>query len=218
MQSRHACPPLWHLTDGRRLAISAALMRLPQGSGLVLREYKAQQRSKLLAAHALSARRKRLVTLVAQDTKLTKRLMARKLASGAHLPGRVLGKALPFYRTFALRSAVAHSLPQGIKALRAGANILFISPVCPTRSHPGAPHLGALRARLLASRLQSRGASVIALGGIASRHLNSLEGFPRLSGIAAVEWIGTSPPSLLARTMARRGTKQKKKIPILSGQ
>ena len=57
-------------------------------------------------------------------------------------------------------------------AFREGADIVFLSPVFPTQSHPGAPALGPVRFGLMA-----RGAAgpVLALGGMTPQRARRLQ-------------------------------------------
>jgi thiamine-phosphate pyrophosphorylase len=75
--------------------------------------------------------------------------------------------------------ATAHSLRELARARRADAALL--SPVFPTRSHPGGKVLGPLRFRLLAQRSP---VPVIALGGLNPRAARRLK-WPRWAGIDA---------------------------------
>ncbi|MGZ8283326.1 MAG: thiamine phosphate synthase, partial [Allosphingosinicella sp.] len=68
-------------------------------------------------------------------------------------------------------------------AERSGADILFLSPVFPTRSHPGAPALGPRRFARLARRTRL---PVIALGGVDARKGKAL------SRLGAWGWAGIS--------------------------
>ena len=72
-----------------------------------------------------------------------------------------------------------HSLREIGQASRAAA--LLLSPVLPTRSHPGAKTLGPLRFRLLAARAK---VPVIALGGMNQRRAKALK-WPQWAGIDA---------------------------------
>jgi thiamine-phosphate pyrophosphorylase len=67
---------------------------------------------------------------------------------------------------------------------RAGAAILFVSPVFPTRSHPGAPPLGPMRAARIGRGL---GLMVIGLGGMTARRWGRVRrlGFDGWAGIDA---------------------------------
>lgn len=68
--------------------------------------------------------------------------------------------------------ATAHSLREIGAANRLGADAIVVSPVFPTRSHPGARPLGVVRFRLLAARAQG---PVIALGGMDARRARRLK-------------------------------------------
>jgi len=59
---------------------------------------------------------------------------------------------------------------------------VLLSPVFPTRSHPGGKVLGALRFRLLAARSRL---PVLALGGMNARRARALRGF----GWAAIDGL-----------------------------
>jgi thiamine-phosphate diphosphorylase len=58
---------------------------------------------------------------------------------------------------------------------RFGADYAFLSPVLPTQSHPGEPHLGIEKFREMAARAAL---PVIALGGINADNRDQLKGFP----------------------------------------
>ncbi len=166
LQSRDArargLPPLWFMTDGARVADPVATAAaLPRGAGVILRDYGAPDRAALAHALARVCQRGALVFLVAGDA----RLAAQVGADGVHLPERLLARlpALRHARPRWLLTAAAHGPAALRRAARGGADAAFLSPVFPTRSHPGAPHLGAVRFAALA---RSAGVPVYALGGI----------------------------------------------------
>jgi thiamine-phosphate pyrophosphorylase len=66
-----------------------------------------------------------------------------------------------------------HSLREIRQAERAGAELLFLSPVFPTRSHPEAKSLGRLRFALLARQTKL---PVVALGGMSGQRAKALSG------------------------------------------
>jgi thiamine-phosphate pyrophosphorylase len=80
-----------------------------------------------------------------------------------------------------LRSAAVHSVREGIAARRQGVDLVFISPVYATRTHPGAATLGALRAATIARYVAL---PAIALGGMDARR------FRRLHGLGFHGWAG----------------------------
>ena len=78
-----------------------------------------------------------------------------------------------------MRLITAHCLREIALAQRAHADAILLSPVWPTRSHPGARGLGALRFRLLAARAR---VPVIALGGMTPLRARAL-GWARWAAI-----------------------------------
>jgi thiamine-phosphate pyrophosphorylase len=153
MPARQPLPRLWLMTDERQgSALWSALERLPAGSGVIFRHRSlpATERRLLFARVRRVARRRRLLLILAGPPRLARAWRA----DGVH--GRVRGRA-------GLRTAPVHDLVQIREAERAGAQLLFLSPAFPTRSHPGAPPLGPVRFRLLA---RSTRLPVAALGGM----------------------------------------------------
>ncbi|KLE34162.1 thiamine phosphate synthase [Aurantiacibacter luteus] len=75
--------------------------------------------------------------------------------------------------------ATAHDMRGIAQANRVGADAVMLSPVFPTRSHPGAPTLGPRRFRTLA---QHAAMPVIALGGMNAETARRL-GWPRWAAI-----------------------------------
>lgn len=134
-----------------------ALHRLPQGAGVIFRHYGwPQDRRRALFDRVRDlARRRRLVLLLAGDAR-TARAWG---ADGWH--GRY--GAAEHVRRGLLHSAPVHDVPQMRAAERNGAHVLLLSPVFPTRSHPGAQVLGRVRFAIL---LRKARRPVIALGGM----------------------------------------------------
>ncbi len=153
-------PVLWLFTDARRLPDPrAAVARLPPGlCGVVLRHDGTPGRRALGQDLARICRRRRLTLVVAGDTRL-----ALALGAGIHLragrwPDAVRPRARPVVRT-----SSAHDGTELRRAEQAGADLVFLSPVFATDSHPGAMALGVTRWSQLA---RSRRDHVAALGGI----------------------------------------------------
>ncbi|MEO1658761.1 MAG: thiamine phosphate synthase [Pseudomonadota bacterium] len=93
------------------------------------------------------------------------------LMARGHLPGADGTHA--FSRTEGLRTAPSHGFAEARRAVQQGADALFISPVLPTESHPGAPSLGPVRAARLAASVK---VPSLALGGINERTARVLHG------------------------------------------
>ena len=157
-------PTIWLLSDARSDAgLDAALRKLPRGSGLVFRHYHledCQRRARFDRVARLARARDHVVALA--GSKAQARRWGADLAYGPR------GDLVP-----------VHNLRELGRALRAVA--VLLSPVYPTRSHPGAPVLGPLRFRLLAARAKL---PVIALGGMNPRSAGRLK-WPRWAGIDA---------------------------------
>ena len=135
-------PDIWLVSDARNdAALERALWRLPRGSGLIFHGH----------------------TLILSGSAGEARQWGAAGAYGA--PARLASGP----RT--LRLITVHSLRELAQAHRARANAVLISPVFPTRSHPGAPVLGPVRFRLLAARSQ---VPVIALGGMTLHRARTL--------------------------------------------
>jgi thiamine-phosphate pyrophosphorylase len=152
MQKRHSSklPRLWLMTDERMgEALLPSIRALPRGSGVIFRHYKLPRdaRRTLLERVRRAAARKRLVLLE---------------AGKGH--GRHRGAV----------TAPVHNIRERIAAERAGAQLLFVSPVFETASHRGAKPLGRVKFGILV-----RGARcpVVALGGMNTRRARALSEF-----------------------------------------
>lgn len=167
MPRRQALPRSWLMTDerlGDRLF--AALERLPEEGGVVFRHYSLAERERRALFNRVRAAHQGLLLLAGPAEQ------ARDWgADGSH--GRGRGKGL--------RSAPVHGHREIRVAERDGADLLFLSPVFATRSHPEAQTLGLARFAWLARRTTL---PVIALGG-----MDATRG-KRLGSFGAYGWAG----------------------------
>ena len=160
-----ACPDLWAISDARNdAALERSLARLPRGSGLVFRHYHlgGKARRRRFERLARIARLHGHAVVLAGDARAARRWRAQG-AYGA--PATLAGGPA------CLRLVTVHSLRELGAAQRARAHAVLLSPVFPTRSHPGGKTLGPLRFRLIARHAR---VPVIALGGMdraRARHL-----------------------------------------------
>lgn len=164
-KSRDGLPTLWLMTDERvdDARLLAAVGALPRGAGVVFRHYRlpmADRRALFDRVRAI-ARRRGLLLLLGGDARQARAWRA----DGWH--GRSRGR--PEWPM--VHSAAAHGLAEIRAAERAGAQLLFLSPVFPTRSHPGVRALG--RSRFAGLARQAR-RPVIALGGMTARRAAAL--------------------------------------------
>ena len=167
-------PAIWLISDARNDAVlEQALRRMPRGSGFIYRhdhlgDPARWQRFRTLRHVARSCGH----TVILADSALTATEWG---ADGIYGAPRALWPT----RRDLLHLATAHDLTEIGLANRLGADAVLLSPVFATRSHPGAPALGAARFRLLARHSQ---ATVIALGGM-DAHRAAVLNWPRWAAI-----------------------------------
>jgi len=159
-------PDVWLITDARMDdRLEAAIDRLPRGSGVVFRHYHlpaAERRARFRQIARRARQRGHRVVLSGSAGQAW-----RWNAGGAYGGPCALAKGPAL-----LRLVTAHSLREIGRANRLRADAVLLSPVFPTRSHPGAKTLGAARFRLLASRAL---VPVIALGGMSRQRAAALK-------------------------------------------
>jgi thiamine-phosphate pyrophosphorylase len=156
---RGKLPPLFLFTDPERMDILALAQTLPPFlCGVVFRHDGAPDRAQLARRLRAICRARRLILVIAGDAKL-----ALALQAGLHMRGGVRPDLTRLPR-HTLRTASVHDAHQLRRARDNLADIVFMSPVFPTRSHPGAATLGAHCWRRLARRAAP--AKAYALGGI----------------------------------------------------
>ncbi len=155
MPPRHPIPNIWLISDARNdAALEAALHRLPRGSGLIFRHYHLPSVTRAARYRQLARTARAHGHIVILSGSATE---ARRWgADGAYGKAARLGAG-----GRALRLVTVHSLRELARARRADA--VLLSPVFPTRSHPGGTVLGPLRWRLIAAHAR---VPVIALGGM----------------------------------------------------
>jgi len=180
MRPRQTLPNLWLVSDARTDArdesgLERAMALLPRGTGVVFRHYHlpAREREARFRSLARIARGRGLWLAWAGSAREARALGADACYGPAALLTR--GPALG-------RLVTAHALREIGMAERARADAVLLSPVFPTRSHPGGKVLGALRFRLLAARSR---VPVLALGGMNARRARALRGF----GWAAIDGL-----------------------------
>lgn len=173
-------PPLVLFSDEDRMSNPEAAMRaLPDGSTILVRARQPKRRCQLARYAKNLAAKRDLAVFVADDP-----AMARRLGLALHLPEKSHRKLMRWQaKTGLCATASAHTLRAASHALALGARAIFLSPVFPTASHPNGPHLGAVRARLMARQLPG---PVYALGGVSARKAGLLEGFAGLAAIGAL--------------------------------
>ena len=166
MQSRQPLPRLWLMTDERLGdGLQTAVARLPEDAGIVFRHYSLADTERRALFDA--------VKRAAPGPVLLAGTPAAALAWGADgSHGRYPGAT----------TAPAHNLAEIRAAEEAGAALIFLSPVFPTRSHPGAAALGPEGFAALAAETLL---PVVALGGMNAARAATLSGAYGWAGIDA---------------------------------
>lgn len=166
MARNQSLPDLWLISDLRNDAVlESALLGLPRGSGFIYRHYHLdgpERWQRFRALRRIARLRKHRVVLA--DSALTATEWG---ADGIYGAPRSLWPT----RRGLLHLATAHNLREIGLANRLGADAVLLSPVFPTRTHPGGDTLGPMRFRLLAKASQ---APVIALGGMSAERAKAL--------------------------------------------
>lgn len=162
MPIRQAIAPKPYLFTDERVkdaALLRAVQRLPKGAVVVFRHYNTPQdaRSALFLRLRTTVRRRGVMLLEAGPNR-------HRFADtdGWHFSnwrGRTLRRSPPV-------TASAHTVADLLKAKRAGAGAVFISPVFPTNSHKGAWAMGPLAYRRMARRAETLGMIPLPLGGM----------------------------------------------------
>jgi len=176
MPWRQTLPDLWLLSDERNdAALEGALGRLPRGSGFVYRHYHLPAEARRARFDALSGEARRLGHLVvlAADSWSDVEEWGGDGLYGAD--DAVVGVRPPSL----LWLARAHDADEIATANRHRADGIFLSPVFPTRSHPGTATLGSKAFHSLARTSE---APIIALGGMTRERAAEL-GWPRWGAI-----------------------------------
>ena len=154
-------------------ALLPSIAALPKGSGIVFRHYSLDPRARAALFRKVSAvaRRHRHVLVV----------------GGLPIPAPVWRVTGRHGRIRGAITAPVHSLREAIEAKRAGAKLLFVSPIFATQSHLGAPVLGRARFGLLIANLR---VPVVALGGMNKARARSLLSM-KIYGWAAISALAT---------------------------
>ena len=162
MVRRHPLPPQWLFSD-ERLTVGVVRLAalLPPGSGVVLRHDSMAPgaRWRLLRRLMRVARTRGLTILLAG----TPGTAGRWGAHGVHLRRHDAHRAAQAHRLGLIVTMPVHDAREARRARCAQADGVFISPLYPTRSHPGAQALGLAEWLRLArlTRVQA-----FALGGM----------------------------------------------------
>lgn len=165
-------PKIWLMTDERIDDLPAVVAALPRGGGVVFRHYS-------LPSPARAA-------LFAQVRRVAVRRQLTLVVAGPPLRGSDGRHNAPPGKATRIHTAAVHNARELRAARQSRADLLFVSPVFATRSHPNAKPLGVARLGLLLGSLRS---DAIALGGMNARnwrHLRALglHGWAAIGGLS----------------------------------
>jgi thiamine-phosphate pyrophosphorylase len=173
MRRRHPLPKIWLMTDPRMPDVLASLAGLPKGSGVVFRHYEwAEKPRRALFRRVQQAAKRGRHVLILADTPLRARRWG---ADGAHHRSVRVSQGL--------RTVAVHHASEAALAKKVGADLIFVSPVFPTRSHPNGRMLGRIGLGRIAGDQRRR---TIALGGMTASRAQSLRAL-NIHGWAAID-------------------------------
>jgi thiamine-phosphate pyrophosphorylase len=172
MRRRHPLPKIWLMTDPRINDLTVVIRRLPRGTGIIFRHYELPQagrRALFRIVKKLAAGRHAL--LLADKPSVAQQWGA----DGAHCRSA--------QRSRGIRTVAVHNAREAALAKRVGADLIFVSPVFATRSHPDAQAIRAVGLGRIAGTMRKR---TIALGGMTAKRAKSLSAL-NLYGWAAID-------------------------------
>lgn len=191
-------PPIALMTDDVRLPDpETAIKALPADSMVVFRHYDHPERAILGARLRRLCRAKGILFLVANDLSLALKLDA----DGIHLPEYRIHQTPQIYAQIPhdlIRTSACHQI-NTIRALRqlpkaTRPDGVFISPIFPTQSHPGAATLKQRDMLAMARLCKEAKMPPIGLGGITGKTAAKL----RTSALASLAGIGFSASEIEA--------------------
>ena len=163
------------MTDERMGDVIGAVAALPRGAGVVFRHHATPVRDRrLLFLRVRQQARQRGLTLILADRPGVARAWG---VAGAHHHGT--------HASQGLRTVAVHDRAELVQARRLNADLIFVSPVYATRSHPGARPLGRVRLGLLIGPMRER---TIALGGMTETRFRGLNALG-VHGWAAIDGL-----------------------------
>lgn len=178
---------VWMMTDPRLgTGLLRSVQRMPQGSGVIFRHYQLDmvQRRVLFRQVARICKRRGHILLLAGSAKDARRWHADGFHHSAH--GKPDGQGQ--MRRCLLMSSAVHNQREIAKARRMKADIMLLSPLYATNSHPGKRPLGLFRFRRLAALCGD--AKLIALGGMTRQRAAMLNNGLGLNNSLVHGWAG----------------------------
>lgn len=184
VKNKKSLPVLWFFTDRFRNPDPYIILnQLPKNSGVVLRDYDLPNRVVLAKNIAEICKKRSLTYIIGADAKLALEVGA----SGVHIPefrNINLPYLKPNKKEWIVTSSV-HNLGSLRKVKSRAVDLIFISPVFETKSHPNQNTLGTAYISRLVNRFS---VFSIALGGINQHNVKLLNG-SGVNGIGAISGL-----------------------------
>jgi thiamine-phosphate pyrophosphorylase len=168
-------PYIWFLTDSIKTKNPLETSRkLPFNSGILIRSYNNKNKEKIIK-NIINLKKRKVHTVLVSG-----RHKSHSNIDGAHLPSWLNSS---FLRNKKLISMSAHGAIDIRKSINIKADVIFISPIFHTTSHPEEKNLGVIKLGLMAKLFKR---PVIALGGINNNNISRLKGLP-IAGCAGID-------------------------------
>ena len=184
-------PKMFFFTDRNRVDdVFAVVKNLPKNSAIIIREYDLENSQRLDFARIISdlARKRSLKVFVGKDIKLAKKIKA----DGVHFSD---WEGLKSYNNLGknfLISYACHSEKSVRRAQKIGCDLIFYSPIFPTKSHPNQKTIGSLKLRNLTAKATI---PIYALGGIDGNNAKILVS----SGVGGVGGVSIFQDNILRK-------------------
>ena len=171
-------PHLWLFTDDIKTQnFQKFLAKIPQNSGIVIRNYLSEDRLKIIESIRRNSKRKNLTLLIGEKSNRIRDI------SGLHLPKWYYQKRKINKKQ--ILSISAHGIIDKRRIINSKADLIFLSPIFRTSSHPNSRPLGTIKFGLIARQFSK---PVIALGGINKNNIKKLKNLP-IEGVAGIDFL-----------------------------
>ena len=171
-------PHLWLFTDDIKTQnLQKFLAKIPQNSGIVIRNYLSEDRLKIIESIRRNSKRKNLTLLIGEKSNRIRDI------SGLHLPKWHYQKRKINKKQ--ILSISAHGIIDKRRIINSKADLIFLSPIFRTSSHPNSRPLGTIKFGLIARQFSK---PVIALGGINKNNIKKLKNLP-IEGVAGIDFL-----------------------------
>lgn len=183
MQKKFA---VFFFTDRKRCAdLNLAIKKLPKNSAVIFREYDLDEVSREKLAREIIAicRERNHKILIGKNVELARKLRA----DGIHFSDNDILPMAVFNRQNWPRefifSFACHNFLSVLKSQHLKADLLFVSPIFTTKSHPNIAPLGLMQ---LSKIIRVSKIPVFALGGVNEKNIHALKKLD-LQGFGAIE-------------------------------